>query len=261
MVALSQHDDNLVLLALMAWAGALLCMEDQLPSLTLRPSQISLLVGTALLTWGFWRIAIIQDLDGIAWLLPPLLGIGLMGLARPLRQPGGWLAALAALAMVPVSRVFLALLPEAVLSTLTARLAQLLLLLMGSDVVVNGRQILLPGGAVVVGAQCSGNWMMAQSLMIAGIFALAFPMPRQRSLPLLLLSSCVIAWLVNVIRILSLAVINASGIAGKTWWFDFVHEGAGSLIFSGVAVSLYGWLYLQRLERQLQQLEHPDRHG
>ena len=260
MVALSQHNDNLVLLALIAWAGALLCIEDQLPSLTLKPSPTSLLLGATLLAWSFWRISIIQDLDGMAWLLPTLMGLALTWLARPLRQASGWLAALAALAMLPLSRLFLAALPESVLSPLTARLSQLLLMLAGNDVVVNGRQILLPGGAVVVGAQCSGNWMMAQSLMIACIFALAFPLPRQRSLPLLLLSSCVIAWVVNVIRILSLAVINANTMASKSWWFEFVHDGAGSLMFSGLAVSLYGWLYLQWLQRQLLQLErsNPD---
>jgi exosortase/archaeosortase family protein len=64
-----------------------------------------------------------------------------------------------------------------------------------------------------------------------------------------------IAWSVNVVRILSLAIINSSNISGKIWWFDFIHEGAGSLIFSGVAVSIYGWLYLQRLEHQLLEIE------
>jgi hypothetical protein len=37
--------------------------------------------------------------------------------------------------------------------------------------------------------------------------------------------------------------------------FKFFHEDAGSLVFSGIAVFIFGWLYLMVLEKELTSLE------
>jgi hypothetical protein len=37
--------------------------------------------------------------------------------------------------------------------------------------------------------------------------------------------------------------------------FKFFHEDAGSLVFSGIAVFVFGWLYLVVLEKELTALE------
>jgi hypothetical protein len=52
-------------------------------------------------------------------------------------------------------------------------------------------------------------------------------------------------------RISLLAVFTSFNSPTGHSLFDFFHEQAGSLIFSGIAVFLLGYLYLAILEREL----------
>jgi exosortase/archaeosortase family protein len=60
-----------------------------------------------------------------------------------------------------------------------------------------------------------------------------------------------IGFIVNSFRIALLAVFTGlNSDVGKSM-FDFFHEQAGSLIFSGIAVFILGYLYLTILNREL----------
>ena len=68
---------------------------------------------------------------------------------------------------------------------------------------------------------------------------------------LMLLIAPVLAVLINAMRIALLACINASGLPHKQWWFEFLHDSWGGLVFAVVAMQLFVWLYVYWLARQV----------
>jgi hypothetical protein len=58
----------------------------------------------------------------------------------------------------------------------------------------------------------------------------------------------------NTIRIAILTLVAGSGNGKGSFWFDFFHQDTGSLIFSGVAVFVFGLCYLKLLEPELSPL-------
>ena len=55
---------------------------------------------------------------------------------------------------------------------------------------------------------------------------------------------------INLIAV-SIAVFTSFDTSTGRYLFDFFHEQAGSLIFSGIAVFVLGYIYLAILEREL----------
>lgn len=251
MVSTSQENPALALLTLLCWGGAVLCIEDRLPTLTPSPSWISFGLGAALVLSGLLKTGTVLHLDGIAQLLPLWLGVGLVLLCSRFSEWRCWSASLVALALIPLAHTVALLLPEQPLSFLTARLSQALLLLFGVDAMASGRVVTLPGGSVFVAGSCAGLEQIAQLLAIAVLFLLAFPLPSPISRIWIVTAAPVLAVLGNTVRISVLALINASGWPNKSWWFDFFHEESGSLVFAGLNVMAFGWLYLNILDRQL----------
>ena len=100
---------------------------------------------------------------------------------------------------------------------LTARLSQALLLFCGVDHATAGQQLILPGGAVWITAACSGIDPIAQLLVIAVAFLLAFPLPARGSRWWMLALAPLVALLCNAVRIGLLALITASQWTNKTW--------------------------------------------
>jgi exosortase/archaeosortase family protein len=92
---------------------------------------------------------------------------------------------------------------------------------------------------------------MAQILCISIIFLLAFPIKSLKSRSLLLLSAPIIGLISNTLRIALLAFFSGNGNGKGTPLFTFFHDDAGSLIFSGIAVFVFGSLYMNLLEREL----------
>lgn len=255
MVSLTQNSPSLTLMAVLIWGGALICIEDQIPGMTLHPSRLGLILGSGLILASLSRTASILHLDSAALVLPVVMAIGLALLWKPLRQLWQIRDALIVLLLLPASYVLCYLLPELKLSLLTARITQVMLLLTGFDVQVDGRQVLLPGGGVSVGSACAGMEMIAQLIAIAVVFVLAFPMPKRRDRILMLLIAPIIAIAGNACRIALLALINSSSLANKLWWFNFFHEQDGSFVFAAITVSVFGWIYIAVLNHQLNLLE------
>jgi cyanoexosortase A len=252
MVLLTQENPSLALMTLLIWGGALLCIEDQLPALELRPSHWSLLGGGALLLAGLARTASVLHLDAITSLLPLWLGLALALLCRPLGGLRPWGASLLVLALLPLSGVIAPLLPDGPLSQLTARISQVMLLWFGVDAAAAGRELILAGGAVNIAGSCTGIDQIAQLVVIAAIFLLAFPLPSRSSRWWMFAAAPVVGLLGNAVRIALLALITTSRWPSKDWWFEFLHDANGSLLFSAISVSVFGWLYIAVLERQLQ---------
>jgi cyanoexosortase A len=247
----SSQSANVSVLALIIWGGALICIEDQLDDLRPQPGLLGLLLGSVLLVWVLARTAVILHWDGMIYALAPLAGLALTLLCLPLRQVSRFRDPLLCLMLLPAFALLMRVLPEEPLSLATAQGAGFWLSILGLDVIVKGRNVSLPGGGVQVLAQCNGLDMMAQILCIGLIFMLAFRIRSWFSRLLLFLAAPVIGLLSNTFRIALLAGCAGVGQGKGTPLFRFFHDDTGSLVFSGIAVFVYGVLYMRLLEREL----------
>ncbi|MBL8330569.1 MAG: exosortase/archaeosortase family protein [Rubrivivax sp.] len=239
------------LMAVVVWAGALVCMEDRLETLAPKPSAPSAALGLLLLVTGLWRGTSIAYMDSASYVLAVWLGLGLALLCVPIRQLARFASELAVLALLPGCLLFVKLMPERFLSEGTAGLTTMVLNLLGTPARWDGRLVALEGGAVNVAGVCNGVDLMAQVSVVAVIFLLAFRIRSPWRILGLLLIAPVIAVVSNTLRIAFLAVINASDWAYKMRFFDFFHEEYGGYLFAGLAVLAFGWIYLRVLERDL----------
>ncbi len=122
---------------------------------------------------------------------------------------------------------------------------------LGLTVAVTGRIVMLPGGGVEVMGACNGLDMIAQIICVSLIFLLAFTIRSQRSRVVVLLAAPLIGLISNTFRIALLAIFAGQGQGKGSFLFDFFHKDGGSLVFSGIAVFVFGMLYMNLLEREL----------
>jgi exosortase/archaeosortase family protein len=124
--------------------------------------------------------------------------------------------------------------------------------ILGLDPMVNGREVFLKGGGVHVLGACNGLDMIAQVICISVIFLLAFRLRSISSRFIILIVAPLIGLISNTIRIALLTIFSANGSGhGYGFWFDFFHKDTGSLIFSGLAVFIFGTIYMRFLEHEL----------
>ena len=123
------------------------------------------------------------------------------------------------------------------LPRLTAQTATFMLWYTGFDVRREGLSLLLPTGRVDVYGACSGIHSMLQMLYISVLFVLLFSLrsPAQRVLTVAL--AVIIGFIVNAARVALMAVLVALSQKNA---FEYWHTGNGSLIFSAIAVGLFG---------------------
>ncbi|MCP9833679.1 MULTISPECIES: exosortase/archaeosortase family protein [unclassified Cyanobium] len=257
----SSQSEHITVFSLLVWGGAVICMEDQFEDLEPRPAAWGLIIGTLVLLWVLTRSAVILHWDGLLFALAPIGGAALGLLAEKPSQLGRFRDPLLCLMLLPGFALLMRILPEAPISLLTARVSGFWLSILGLDVIVNARSVLLPGGGVKVLGPCNGVDLMAQILCVGVIFLLAFPIRSWTSRFLLFLAAPLIGLICNTFRIALLAVFAGNGYSKGSWWFDFFHESTGSLVFSGVAVLIFGRLYMQLLERELPPLPSPPAQG
>jgi exosortase/archaeosortase family protein len=252
-VALMEHTQGpqAAVMALLVWAGAYICLEDRLPLLRPRPGRGQLLLGVPLLLWVLARSALASHWDGLLFAMAPVGGLALLLLGIPWRQRHHCREALLCLLLLPAYALVMRVLPEQPLSLASAIGAGTLLSSLGVPVHVEQRSELLSGGGVTVLGACNGLDLIAQLVSVAVLFQLAFPLRGWRSRCVLALLTPLLGWWINVMRVALLATIAGGGQGKGTALFDFFHDQAGSLLFSGVATLALGWVYLVLLERQL----------
>jgi cyanoexosortase A len=247
----TSQSDTLAILSVVVWGGALICMEDQLDDLLPQPGFIGLFLGSALLLGVLARSAVILQADGIIFILAPLGGIALTFLCQPWRQLGRFRDSLLCLLLLPLYRFVRLILPDHSLSIITSHTAGFWLSILGLDVVVHGDSVMLPGGGVRVATVCNGIDIISQLTAIGAIFLLAFSLRSLWARIFLFLIAPLIGFLSNTIRVSLLAVLTSQGQHSGFSLFEFFHKDAGSLIFAGLAVWLYGSIYMRILEREL----------
>jgi cyanoexosortase A len=254
----TSQSEHVTVYALLVWGGALICMEDQLEDLDPRPGVLGLLLGTILLLAVMARTALVLHSDGILYILAPLAGLALAMLSTPFKQLGRLRDSLLCLMLIPAFGLLMKLIPERPMSLLTARLSSFWLSILGFDNVVRDRTVMLPTGGVEVLPACNGVDTIAQVIGVSIIFLLAFPIRSGLSRISLLIAAPLIGLASNTIRIAVLALCVAFGQGKGSQLFSFFHDDLGSLLFSGIAVFIFGSLYLRLLERELPPLPVSD---
>jgi len=247
----SSQSEHITVYALLVWGGALICMEDQLDVLDPDPDPVGMVLGILLLLAVMARTALVLESDGTIFLLAPLAGLALAMLCIPLRELGKFRDSLLCLWLIPAFLVLMKAIPEGPMSVLTARLSGFWLSILGFDNIVNGRSVFLPTGGVEVLPACNGVDTIAQVIGVSIIFLLAFPIRSRLSRTVLLGVAPLIGLACNTIRIAVLALCVAGGQGKGSPLFRFFHDDLGSLLFSGLAIFVFGSLYMRLLEREL----------
>ena len=231
--------------------GAFLVFGDLPQEWQPRPGRRARWLGVALLVAVLWRGQQVVAVDSVTTWLPLLAGLALALLATPPCRLRSFLMPWMVLAFLPVMHLLAGITPLGPLSLATAWLAEQFLVLCGYPVLRQGHAIALDGGSVVVQGACAGLTMILQLLVVALIFAFAFPMRYRWQNACMVLVAPLLAVLLNALRVALLALINASGWPHKSWWFDFFHFHWGSLLFAGVAMQVFVSLYLSLMNRQV----------
>jgi exosortase/archaeosortase family protein len=247
---LTQPPDEMLNLVLVM-GGALMVLHQPPAGWQPRPGRIGRWVGVALLVAMLWFGQRLMNSDFISSLLPLLAGFALALLAAPASKLRPFLPSLSMLALLPVVRALDSLTPLGPLSVATAWLTQQMLTLSGYAAEQFGTLVKLQGGGVDVSGPCAGLSILLQLLLVAVIFALAFPMRHRWQNGLMLLGAPLIGMGVNGMRITLLALLITSSLPNRQWWFTFFHDHWGALIFSGLGMQLFVWLYVYWMARQV----------
>ncbi|MCG8365795.1 MAG: cyanoexosortase A [Pseudanabaenales cyanobacterium] len=126
------------------------------------------------------------------------------------------------------------------LSLLTAKFTTFVLWLLGFDVSRQGVLVILPTGSIEVYDGCSGLKMILQLLGIALIFVLIAADSWKQKI-LLLISAIILGFVVNGVRVALMTILVA---LSDQEAFIYWHLGNGSLIFSLIAVLIFGLIYI-----------------
>ena len=248
----TSQNDSMTIFAILIWGGALICMEDLIEKLYPAPNNVIAMFASIVLVSILIRTSLILHSDGILYVLPPLAALALFLLIEKPQNLLKFRDSLLCMLLFPANALLNRLIPEVPMSLLTAKLAAFWLSILGLDPVVRGREVFLKGGGVTVLGACNGLDMISQVICISIIFLLAFRLQSSLSRLLILILAPIIGLISNTIRIALLTVFSANGSGhGYGFWFDFFHKETGSLIFSGLAVFIFGSIYMRFLEHEL----------
>jgi cyanoexosortase A len=139
------------------------------------------------------------------------------------------------------------------LSPVTAQVAAFFLWYAGRDVQLVGTEIILPGGAVTVDKGCDGTGVISYLLCLGVVFVFLFRVRGTRRVLALILAPF-LAFLTNLARVITLALMEA---AGRHDAFEYWHDGSGSLVWTLLPVLLFGLAGFWILPKGREQSEVP----
>lgn len=244
-----------IVFVLVLWAVAWLPVEDLMPSLVYRRGTVRVFLASIAWVIILLRGMVVQSYADPYIPLFPLISITLLvvflggfSLLPRFRE------SLCILSLMPVLAWFPRLVPTERLSYSAASFAAFFLRSFGVDIVQTGSKLTVGGSAINVAGPCSGNEIMVQAFVVALLALIVFPMPKRwMRFPFLLLAP-ILGWIVNGLRVALLAIIasldpvssvNDSGI------FGFFHLGEGGMVFSGLGIAVYAYVYVKVIDAQL----------
>ena len=248
----TSQNESITVFSILIWGGALICMEDLIEKLYPKPNPIVAILASIILLFVLFRTSLILHSDGVLFILAPLAAFALVLLIEKPQSILKFKDSLLCMLLFPANALLNRVIPEGPMSLLTAKLSAFWLSILGLDPMVNGRQVMLKGGGVTVLGACNGLDMISQVICISIIFLLAFRLRSWTSQIIILSLAPLIGLISNTLRIALLTIFSANGSGhGYGFWFDFFHKDTGSLIFSGLAVFVFGTIYMRFLEHEL----------
>lgn len=248
-----------VSLAFLLWWSAWICSEELITTQQPKPSRAGLFIGSLILALCLIRGTNTVHPDNLLTLLTPIEGVALAFLYTPFSGLSRFRPPLMILSLFPFHVLLYRLFPERVISLFTASASGLALSLLGKEVSINGRDVLLPMGGVTVYGPCNGVIDICVLIVVGLIFLICFPLRHWFHRAIVLIAAPFVAFVINSCRIALLAVLATYPSPRGEMLFDFFHDEYGSLLFSGISVSLLAVLFLALLHRQFSASE--SQHG
>lgn len=234
---LSWRSENTELLSnsLLFWSSIVYLVEKKHKILKLESGIFSSFFGILLIIWILIKSAsIVRGYDPFLRVSPFIAALGLGLLASDVKGIKQYWQELTLLSFLAIPSEVPLLLVD--LPSLTAKFATSILWYLGFDVSRQGVNIILQTGAVEVNPGCSGINSILQLLGLSLLFLVMFPTTLRKKI-LTPVVAVFLAFIVNGFRVALMAVLAHSNEAAFKYW----HEGDGSLIFSMIAVLIFGF--------------------
>lgn len=228
------EDSSLWGVSALFWIAVGSLLWSKRDTLNLDSDVFSSLCGTLLISVVLVKSISISGYDPFLRVFPFISALGIALLASGFKQLKQYWRELLILCFVAPSPGALSLLLD--ISPLTAQFATAILWYLGFNVARKGVYLFLPTSSVEVYSGCSGIEVMLQLLGLAIVFLMMFPTNRNEKI-LVPVVALLIAFVVNGVRVALLAIL-ASPSTQKA--FEYWHKGDGSLVFSMIAVLIFG---------------------
>ncbi len=229
--------NNLDLLgsSMLFWGAVAFLVSDKQEQLRWESGVFSSFFGATLITFILLRSLSINGYDIFLRFLPFLAAFSVALMAsgwKGLKQYWQELAILCFLMIPPgLPAIFID------VAQITAKFTGFILWYLGFHVIREGLSLKLPNGTVVVEEGCSGVSVILQLLGLSIILLFMFPELKLNKKIIAPIVAIFLAFIVNSIRVALLAVLVAYSNKES---FEYWHKGTGSLIFSMIAVAIFG---------------------
>jgi len=234
------------------WTAVSSLIWEKRHKLNLESGIFSSFFGLSLIWLALLKSASLTSFGIFLYILPFIFALGFFLLASGFQGLKQYKGELLVLFFLSSSKVLSSWLTST--STLTAKFGAFILWYTGFEVSLTGDKIILPTGAVEVYSGCSGIELIFQLLGIGLLFILMFPQNWKHQ-TLVLIVAATLGFIVNGIRVALMAILVAKS---QQEAFKYWHEGDGSLIFSLIAVLLFGLFCWFLLGQRQSQSQHQD---
>lgn len=231
------------------WGGSAFLLWEKQDQLNFKSGIFASFFGATLLALILVKSAFLYGYDIFLRFFPLIAFLGLALLAsgiQGLKQYWQQFVILSFIAVPPT--LVLKFIP---LEVLTAKVSAVLLWYLGFPLELQGTLLRLPTGSVDVYDGCAGINVILQLLGLTFLFIFMFPEIKRIHKIIAPIVATIVAFIVNAARVSLLAVIVSDKEA-----FEYWHFGEGSLIFSMIAVFLFGifcWFFILRESPQNQE--------
>ncbi|MEG4319037.1 MULTISPECIES: cyanoexosortase A [unclassified Microcoleus] len=241
------NDTDLFGTMLLFWGVVAFLIWERHESLNFESGIFASFLGASLIAFILLKSSSISGYDFFIRASPFLTGVSLALLAsgtKGLKQYWQELLILAYTAIPPgLIGVFVN------VALLTAKFSAFILHYLGFEVVRQGVFLILEKGSVEVYHGCSGVNAILQLLGLALVFLLMFPTTVGQKIVVPIVA-VMIAFIVNAARVALMAVLVS---LSQPEAFKYWHEGNGSVVFSMIAVLIFGlfcWFAILKDEPQ-----------
>ncbi|UNU25881.1 cyanoexosortase A [Microcoleus vaginatus] len=228
------NDTDLFGTMLLFWGIVAFLIWERHESLTFESGIFASFFGSSLIGLILLKSSSISGYDFFIRATPFLSGISLALLASGTKGLKQYWQELLILAYIVIPPGLIGVFVDVAL--LTAKFSAFLLHYLGFEVVRKGVFLILEKGSVEVYHGCSGVNAILQLLGMALVFLLMFPTTRGQKIVLPFVA-IITAFIVNAARVALMAVLVS---LSQSEAFKYWHEGSGSVIFSMIAVSIFG---------------------